>query len=448
MGLFDKGSLAKIGGSLFGPTGAGVGYLFGNGQTGNPNAVYQPTSGVFRGNEGSPTDNPNAELIAQLQAKIQGAAGQGSYGEGAISTAVNEFNNLKQKLAAGQIDQKTYVEAGNAILPGVMSYAQQVMGSGSRAADAAKNAGAMNLFNNIGRDYNIYKSGQEILGRDINANELAQLTPLFGSGSEKELESGRAALAQVAEQEKNSPEAVQKRLKENSGQFYGQVGDVFQNLLKRGASQEELDHFGKLLASGDVDAYELNQFVSQMPEYREGQDKTFREGLNTELESYDRDYFGKAKEDVLNRYAQAGIQNSSSLDFALTNLMGDIAKERSKYLAGVSADQYKGNKDLARSDYQINLERLYGNQDYSRNRNDQLSDLLRGRSYDVADYNTQRNDLMSMLGQQQNQRRSGGLGSSLGTLLGAGIGASYGNPQAGAYIGGAGGGLYDYWNQR
>jgi hypothetical protein len=78
-------------------------------------------------------------------------------------------------------------------------------------------------------------------------------------------------------------------------------------------------------------------------------------------------------------------------------------------------------------------------------------DSSQNRGYQIADYTTQRNDLMDMLSRQQQQRRKRGAGQALGRLLGAGVGAM------GGPMGGAGGGairwrlrpaaaLYDYEN--
>lgn len=419
-----------------------------------------------------PTDriDPNAYLDDAIT-RIRQQGGVGTYGEGRIGQAVREFQGLESAMRNGQLSQADYVRIGTGLRSQVQPILNQVMMGGSAAASAGRAVGAYDLPQNYFRNLDIYQTAQDTLGRDITPNEVAMFTPYFGSGTPKELEAGRATLAQVAEQEKNSPEALNKKYQEGATQYGGQVGNVFQDLLKRGASQPELDHFGKMLASGQLDEYTLRQFVSQLPEYRQREDEAAaatratedtaaREQLASELGKYDQEAFSKAKENVISRYAQAGIQNSSALDFALTNLMGDIQKERSAYLADVARrdyesnrgfrrEDYLGNKDLLRQDYMTNLDRMFGSQDYARSRSDQLSDMMRGRSYNVADYTTQRNDLLNLLNEQRNQgQRRGGIGGLVGGLVGAGVGSMAG-PQgamAGYNIGQGTGGIYDYLN--
>lgn len=297
-----------------------------------------------------------------------------------------------------------------------------------------------------------YDTFSQMLGRAPTSSEFAQIMPYFrGPGG---ADTGRSAVAQFAERYKNSPEALGKRAPEQ----YGKVGDVFQDLLKRGASQDELDYFGRALATGEITPYEVRQFVQQMPEYRTEQDKQFRSGLASELEGYDTSFFNKAKEDVISRFSQntGGAGRSSALDFALTNLMGDIAKERGKYLSGISAQQYGGNKEAAREDYRGTMDRYMGDLSYNRQRGDQYMDALRDRSWNARDYEIQRDDYARMLG-QGGGRRGGGMGGAFGPLLGAGIGALGGGlvsggmgagagAQLGMMWGGAGGNAYDQWS--
>jgi hypothetical protein len=392
----------------------------------------------------------NDQTAQEALRRIQAAGQNGTYGEGSISQTVKEFKNLEDRLRSGSISQKDYTSAASALRSQIDPYAQQLLHGGHASASAANAAGANDLYTNYFRNADIYKAAQDSLGRDLTQNEFAALAPYFGSGTPKELEAGRAALAQIAENDKNSPQGLERRYQQNASQYGGQVGNVFQDLLKRGASQDEVNHFGKLLASGDVDEYTLRQFVQQLPEYQNAQDTKERQNLSTELQGYDQSFFDKAKEGVISRYAQAGIQNSPSLDFALTNLMGDIQKQRSAYLADLSRQDYSGNKGSARQDYLSQMDQMYGNQNYSRNRGDALSDALRQRSYDVSDYTTQRNDLLDALSRQQNPRRAG-IGGSIGGLLGAGVGGLLGGvpgATAGYSVGQGAGGAFDYLNHR
>lgn len=297
--------------------------------------------------------------------------------------------------------------------------------------------------------YTAYKSAKEALGRDLTPQEFAQIAPTFynpadyGSG----VATGRQYLAAYAAQHANDP---QNLIKKAPGQ-YGAVDQVFSSMLGRPATQEEKDHFGSLLASGQVDPYQLQDFIRGTTEYQSAQDKTFRSGLADELQGYDTKFFGKAKQDVLSSFADTGqlANHSSALDFALTDLMGKIADKRGEYLSNLSAQQYGSNKDLALGNYKNQMDTYLGNQDYARRSSDARQNSLMDRSFQGYDYATQRNDYMDYL----NSQKGGGKfpwGQAIGGALGGGLGA-FGGPQgaaAGYQIGSATGGLFDWQNQR
>lgn len=378
-------------------------------------------------NEGSSTD-------------FKRFAGPGTYGEGTIGNVLNYVNPIRQQYREGKISQGEYLNTLSQVIPQAKDFVESLRRGGSSSANSVGQGGVE--VDNLFREYNIYSNAKDILGRDITENEFAQIAPRFGTGNKQDIELGRAYLAQFADQEANSPDNLRKK----GGQFSGDVNTIFNDLLQRGASQEEINHFGGLLASGEVDPYTLRQFVQQLPEYTSAQDAKSRESLNTELTQYDQDFFNKGKENVLSRYAQAGIQNSPSLDFALTNLMGDIQKQRSSYLAGLAREDYSRGRDVQRQDYTNSMNRLYGQQDYSQQRGDAYSDLLTNRAFGSIDYQRQQDDLLRLLNSQPRQGR-GGIGGLLGGLAGAGIGgyASKGKPQgvsAGYQIGSGIGGYF------
>lgn len=385
--------------------------------------------------------NPN-DLLNQSLERITKAGIPTPYQSGAISQAIQEFRNLESLVKSGKLSQKDYVSIGEKIQEKVTPIGNQ--GTQGKSPSSAVNAAGWYDIQNNFRDLKIYKNANELLGRDITPSEFAQIAPSFGNGSQREVEAGRAQLAQYAEAQKNTPEALDAKYAASAGQYGGKVNDIFQRLASRGATKQELDHFGKMLASGEVDEYTLGQFVNQLPEVTASRDLQERQNLNSELTKYDQEFFNKGKENILSRYAQAGIQNSPSLDFALTNLMGDIQKQRTAYLAGLSREDYARGRDLNREDYRITQDRLFGSQDYGRNRTDALSDLYRKRAYDVSDYRTQQDDLLNLLSSQPRQRRSRGTGQLIGGLLGAGVGAMTRNPAAigAGYQIGSGTGMY------
>jgi hypothetical protein len=225
--------------------------------------------------EPQPTDAPAGgnDFASQAINRITQQVRTGTYGEGRIGQAVNEFKTLDQMLQGGQISQGDYVAAGNKIRDFTQPILQQVMNGGSHAASAgAKRRRLRSGAKVLTGTWTSTARRKDVLGRDLTPTEFAQFAPAFGSGSQKEVEAGRGYLAQLAQQEKNSPAALDKKYQQNAGQYGGQVGGLFQEMLGRSATQEENDHFGKMLASGEVDPYTLRQFMQQLPEYRQQQD--------------------------------------------------------------------------------------------------------------------------------------------------------------------------------
>lgn len=326
--------------------------------------------------------------IDDIIASINQGSQYGSYGEGYISKGLEAFQNLKNQFQNGSLSDQDFIAIGNAIVPQLKAKINELASGGSSKANAAWAAGGQELLKQI-KDYDAIKAGREILGRDITATDLDSFRPYFEGGTD----TGRAYLTQLKQYEGTTPEALKKK----AGNYSGDVNSAFQEVLGRDATAQELEHYGSGLASGGLDAYQLRDYIKQTDEYRTGQDKAFREGLNTELGGYDEDAFKKGSEDIISRYTRAGIQHSPALDLALTNLMGDIAKERGRYLAGLSAEQYGGNKELARADYEGNLKKYLDDQNYERQLRQRNMDDYLGRSRDVSDYNRQRDDYFAML---------------------------------------------------
>jgi hypothetical protein len=232
---------------------------------------------------------------------------------------------------------------------------------------------------------NVYNYFQQTVGRDPTSSELAQFIPIM-QGSYTH---GNSAISSYLDMQAQRPGA----LADKAPTFAPQVNDVFQTVLGRQPDKEELSHFGSLLASGNVDAYGLRDFLKGSSEFQTAEDTKFRGGLASELQGYDNQFFDKAKENVLSRFANNGTMGgsarSSALDFALTDLMGQIAEKRGSYLADLSSRQYGGNKDLAISNYRGTMDRYLDDVNAERNRGYQNIDRAYGRSQEIDDYNRQ-----------------------------------------------------------
>ena len=309
----------------------------------------------------------------------------------------------------------------------------EVQGDANRAALLWDSQGRSNDW----AGQNVYGNFVRMVGREPTEQELAQFIPIY-QGSYNQ---GNAALANFAQYESQRPENLQKK----APQYADQVNQQFQGMLGRQATPEEINHFGGLLASGNTDAYQLQDFLRGTTEFQGAEDKKFRGGLASELEGYDTSFFNKAKENVISRFGDTGgLQNrSSALDFALTDLMGQIAEKRGSYLANLSSQQYGGNKDLALGNYR-------GAQDQYLNEMNQR----RGNSYNQFLGNQNRaNEIGDYYRQAEDYRQSQQGRDALHTRDWINLGLYAGNTTAQAYVasqtGGAsmgGGGQQGQWN--
>lgn len=234
----------------------------------------------------------------------------------------------------------------------------------------------------------------KIFGRNPSATELAQITPAYVSGDPNILNNtaGQSAISQYYQSIANSPANIasrqQKQWASQAPQNYGTVQQITQSLLGRAPTQNELDHYGTLIASGQADPYQIQQFIQATPEYQNAQDTTFRKGVDTQLQQSDSQFFDTQKGNIAQTYAQMGRATSPALDVALTQLASQLNSNRQSYLAQLSASQYGGNKDAATAQYQNtenqvqgqinqNTQGIYQNQQQFQQRQNQLADYQR-----------------------------------------------------------------------
>lgn len=302
-----------------------------------------------------------------------------------------------------------------------------------------------------------YANSKQILGRDPTADEFGQISNYFQDPSDnaKGISTGKQFLYNLKQQYKTNPTLDPTNIQntKNPADFSSSVNQQFKSILGRDPTADELEHFTTAMKTNQVDAYGLGAFLKQMPEYTNAQDTQFRGGLNTELQNYDTQEFGREKQDVISDYAKRGMApgSSPSLDYALTDLMGKIAQNRSSYLAQLSSSQYGGNKDLATGNYQNTLNQMYSNNQNQRQQQQNYSNALLDRSNQGTDYNIQKNDFMNYLNSTRGKSGGNPLYGALGGTIGA-IGGAFAGGPAGASAGyGIGSGLgnaYGYLNQR
>jgi hypothetical protein len=281
----------------------------------------------------------------------------------------------------------------------------------------------------------IFDAFERVYGRSPTQDELNQVSPAFETTNQPHVTNvsqGNALVSQMHTAADNTPDKLyakqQEEYKKNAPQHYDSVKNLFQAQLGRAPSQEELDHFGSLLASGTTDQYQLQQFLQQQPEYQQTQNKNFQAGLSDQLSGYDKQYFQNSILPSLQEsYAKQGRSfDSSAFQAAATNSAQQQNTQRQQFLANLSAQQYGNTQANAYADYA----RQVANQQALTNSgvNAQYSGMQNAlnRSNELMDFNTQSqiyNQYLAKYG-----KRNNGLGSAIGGVIGGGIGAYFGGP--------------------
>lgn len=292
-------------------------------------------------------------------------------------------------------------------------------------------------------------------GRNPTLSELNQAAPYYLTGDPNigNNAAGKQAIASYY-QSMNQPSAQdiynqqQQKYQAQAGQHYADVTNQFQSLLGRGATQEELNHFGTLIASGQTDPYELGNYLKQTQEYQTTQDTQFRQGLAGQLNDVNSQFFKQyIQPSVVSQFASQGRDvsgASTGLQFALANAAKEMQTQTSGYLANLSASQYQGNKENARSDYEAQLSQAMGLQNAGVGNALSQQNAMFGNNLNMENYGVQQGYLQNYLNRAN---RPQGFGQALGGVLGGAAGAGLGgyfdpNHTQGAGIGyGAGSGL-------
>ncbi len=294
------------------------------------------------------------------------------------------------------------------------------------------------------QEFYAFKKFASLFGRNPTPQELAQLSSFYNSGNPNiaAVQQGDAAVIAMY----NSPDKLHKRQQEEYGRAapekYGEVDTQIQNLLGRGATQEEKDYFGKMLASGQIDAYQLQEFLKQDDEYVSRQDQQFREGLSGELQAGDSRYF---QEQLMPAIQSQFAKQGRSVD--ATGFQNSIAREgtaqnrqRESFLANLSAQQYGGRSGNARADY----EGMYNTQ--ARRQEMSLYQPYE-RMQQLQDYSIQQGAYEDYLRRYGKRSGGGAAGAASGALSGAAAGSAFG-PGYGTAIGAVGGGILGYFGGR
>lgn len=289
------------------------------------------------------------------------------------------------------------------------------------------------------QEYYAGKEFNKLFGRNPTQSELASLSGAYANDANRTNTSqGNQAVAQYFQNFSNTPDQINKanqdKYLKQAPQHYDAVQQQFQSNYGRAATQDELDHFGSLLASGATDAYGLQQFLQQQPEYQTKQNDKFQSDLGTKLAGYDSDYFSNnILPAIQEAYAKQGRTfDSSAFNAAATNAAEQQTADRGKYIAGLSASQYGGVEDRAYQDYASAVANSTALTNAGINATYSGTKDLNSRLNTITDYNTKQqayNDYLAKYG-----KRSNGIGGVIGGVVGAGAGAYFGGP-AGASAG-------------
>ncbi len=297
------------------------------------------------------------------------------------------------------------------------------------------------------RDETLYatEDWQQIFGRAPTPAELAQVLPSYIDVNNPHIPNkagGKAFVASLFQAQENTPEKLYARQQAeylvNAPKFYGQIGGMFQSLLGRTATQDELSHFGKLLASGTVDSYQLQDFLKQQPEYTQKADETFRNQLSGQLQGYDKQYFEEqVMPSIQSNFAKQGRSvDSSGFAQALGQAGNQQNQQRQQYLAQLSAAQYGNTQSNAYDAY-----RQFAQNNMALQQQGSYAGVA--RQNELTDYQMQSQAYENYL-KRFGKRTSPGAAALQGGLSGAAAGAMTGNPYAALFGGLAGAGLGYY----
>lgn len=275
------------------------------------------------------------------------------------------------------------------------------------------------------------------VGRPPTQQELSQFEPSY-IGGDKNIGNNTglsAAVASYVSQQQNSPQNIynqqQSQFKADAPKYADQVTQQFQSALGRAPTQDELDHFGALIASGQ-DAYQVGQALKQTQEYQNTQNTNFQNQLQSQLQGSNSTYFNQyILPSIQAQAAQSGRSlDSSGVNSQLANAALLQNQGLQNFLAQTTAGNYANSVANATNQYNNLMSQQYGLQ------NAGVSNTLANQAA-----NTQYNQNLNMYQMQQQAynnylsqygKRNNGLGSLIGGVLGGGAGAYFGGPQGAA----------------
>lgn len=229
------------------------------------------------------------------------------------------------------------------------------------------------------------------------------------------------------------------------------VKSAFQSTLGRDPTQDELDHFSKMIGTGNADSYTLSQALQQLPEYMQARDKQNRADLESELSANDTKFYNdQILPTIQSQYALSGRSidpnQSSALASAFANAAKSLNQTRSDYIAKTATGDYNFDRQAAINSYLQSTDRANQLTDQATARKYALQDQTTARANELNDYGMQQAAYENFLRNYGRRSSPNSIGSAIGTGLGAITGGLFGGAAGagvGATVGGSVGGLFN-----
>lgn len=309
---------------------------------------------------------------------------------------------------------------------------------GQTALDSAPQWGGRGGGLEAAKVYAFNKFAQTF-GRNPTSQELDQLAPSY-IGADPNIANNAGGDAQVSayyQQLSNTPQNIYKQQQDqyltDAPKFADQVNGAFQSNLGRAATQDELTHFGALLASGQ-DPYQVQQALQQTQEYQNTQNTNFQNTLKDQLQGSNSEYFNKyILPSIQAQNAMAGrTQDSSGYQAQLSNAALEQNQGLQNFLAQTTAQNYQNSVGNATNQYANLMNQQYGLQNAGVNNS--LSNQASNQQYNqnLNMYQMQQQAYSNYL--DRYGKRDNGLGGLIGGGLGAGLGGYFGGTK-GAQLG-------------
>lgn len=277
-------------------------------------------------------------------------------------------------------------------------------------------------------------------GRNPSQQELDQLIPAY-IGADKNIANisgGNANVAAYYQQLTNTPQNIynteQQKYLTDAPKFADQVTQAFQQSMGRAPTQDELSHFGALMASGQ-DQYQVQNALAQTQEAQNTANTTFQNQLQGQLQGSNKTYFDQyILPSIQAQNAQAGrTQDSSGYQSQLANAALQQNQGLQNFLASTTAQNYQNSTANAAGQYNQLLGQQYGLQN---------AGVSSGLANQAA--NQQYNQNLNMYQMQQQAYNNylnqyGKRNNGTAGLIGGGVGAI-----AGAFVGGPAGAAAGY----